>query len=193
MSESTAIQKKDEVRREIKIVQDDGAFSNLLDTAKFEHMYRVANLFSESTMIPEHYRKQPGNCFIAVQMAVRLGVDPFMFMQRTYVVHGKPGMEAQLAIALMNTSGLFQDAIDYEAHCDVPDDPFDPSYRVRAWAVRKSTGKVITGPWIDWPLVKGEGWEKKEGSKWKTMPGMMFIYRAATFLGACIALNGSWA
>lgn len=186
MSESKAITTQDQAptRKEIRVVQDTGEFANLLDTAKFEHLYRVAGIFSESTMIPDHYRKQIGNCFIAVQMAVRMGIDPFMFMQRSYVVHGKPGIEAQLAIALINTSGLFENALDYEIHCDDPDgDPFDPSYRVRAWATRKATGKVVLGPWVDWPLVEGEGWQKKEGSKWKTMPGIMFQYRAATFFG----------
>ena len=159
---------------------DDSQFANLLDTGKFEHMYRVAQLFSSSQMIPAHYQNQAANCFIAVQMAVRLGVDPFMFMQNTYIVHGRPGMEAKLAIALINTSGMFQDTLDYEIEGD---DPSKQDYRVRAFAVRRSSGKKILGPWIDWKLVKSERWDSTNGSKWKTMPGQMFCYRAAMFFG----------
>lgn len=169
--------------RQIVRVQDDSQFSMMLDTGKFEHMQRVATLFASSTMIPEHYRGNLGNCFIAMQMAVRLGMDPFMFMQKSYIVHGKPGLEAQLCIALMNSSGIFSDAIDYEKQGDDPDDAFDPSYRVRAWAIRESTGKRVNGPWIDWKLVTAEGWKDKPGSKWKTMPEQMFMYRAAAFFG----------
>lgn len=169
--------------RRIVPVSDESAFSNLLDTARFEHMQRIANIFSASTMIPEHYRGNLGNCFIALQMSVRLGVDPFMFMQSSYIVHGKPGMEAKLAIALINSSGLFVDALDFEVQGDEPDDAFDPSYRVRAFAVRKSTEKRVNGIWIDWKLVKAEGWFDKAGSKWKTMPEQMFMYRAASFFG----------
>ncbi len=184
MTQALANTEAQSPRKEIQRVIDTSEFANLLDTNKFEHMYRVASLFSDSTMIPEHYRKQIGNCFIAIQMAVRMGVDPFHFMQRSYVVHGKPGIEAQLAIALINTSGLFENSLDYEIHCDDADgNPFDPSYRVRAFATHKATGKMVLGPWVDWPLVDGEGWAKRDGSKWKTMPGIMFRYRAATFFG----------
>ena len=166
-----------------RVVNDDSEFSMMLDTGKFEHLQRLAKLFCSSTLIPEHFRGEEnlGNCFIAIQMAVRLRVDPLMFMQKSYIVQGKPGMEAQLAIALVNSSGLFKDPIEYQVQCDVADDPFDPSYMVRAYAVRTSTGKRIDGPWIDWKMVKAEGWFDKKGSKWQTMPAVMFMYRAATF------------
>ena len=164
------------------VVNDEGPFANWLDTARFEHIVRIAQAFAGSTIIPEHYRGQPGNCMIATQMAVRLGVDPLMFMQKSYVVNGKPGIEAQLAIALVNSSGIFADALDYEvAGGDNPRYSEKSEYRVRAFAVRRSTGKTVYGPWIDWPLVKAEGWLEKKGSKWATMPSLMFMYRAASF------------
>lgn len=159
---------------------DNGQFANLLDTSKFEHMWRVATLFSKSQMVPAHYQNQPENCFIAVQMSVRLQLDPFMFMQNTYIVHGKPGMEAKLAIALINSSGLFADSLDYETDGD---DPNDKGFRVRCVAVRRSTGKEICGPWIGWDMVKAEKWDGRTDSKWRTMPGLMFQYRAAMFFG----------
>lgn len=159
---------------------DESPFANLLDTGKFEHMWRVASLFAKSQLVPAHFREKPEDCFIATQMAIRLGVDPMMMMQNTYIVQGKPGMQAVLAIALINSSGLFENSIDYEVEGSNP--KVDP-YRVRAWAVRKSTGKRVDGPWIDWSVVKAEGWDKKGGSKWMTIPGLMFMYRAAAWFG----------
>lgn len=159
-------------------VIDDSQFENLLDSKRFEHMWRVGKLFAASDLVPPHYQNKPENCFLATQASVRLGIDPLMFMQNTCIVHNKPGMEAKLVIALINSSGLFRDSLDYEVEGD---DATKPDYRVRAWAVRKSTGKVIYGPWIDWKLVKAEGWDKKNGSKWLTMPAQMFHYRAAAF------------
>jgi hypothetical protein len=161
-------------------VHDEGPFSNLLDSGRFGHMWRIAQVFSKSNLVPAHFQAHPEDCFIGCQMAVRLGVDPFMFLQNTYVVHGRPGMEAKLAIALINSSGLFADSLDYEV---VGDDPFDPAYKVRAFATRRSTGRVIQGPWVDWRLVKAERWDQRDGSKWKSMPSLMFQYRAATFFG----------
>src|SRR5665213_2927087 len=88
--------------REIRVVADDGEFANLLDTSRFEHMQRVAAVFASSTIIPEHYRGNVGNCFIALQMSTRLKVDPFMFMQNTHVVYGTPGMDAKPVTALIH-------------------------------------------------------------------------------------------
>lgn len=170
---------KPEAEAKRLLVSDDSPFSNLLDTSKFEHLWRVAKLFAASKLVPQHFQGQPENCFIAVQMAVRLGVDPFMFMQNTYIVYGRPGMEAKLAIALVNSSGLFKDSLDYEIAGGA--DPFGDNYKVRAFAERKTTGKRVEGPWIDWNLVRAEKWDAKDGSKWKTMPAQMFQYRAATF------------
>jgi hypothetical protein len=101
-----------------------------------------------------------------------------MFLQNSYIVHGRPAMEAKLVQSLVNHSGLFEDPLEYEV---VGDDPEKPDYKVRAHATRKSTGTVLYGPWITWKIVKGEGWDSKSGSKWKTIPEVMFGYRAASW------------
>lgn len=161
-------------------VEDSSQFANLLDSNKFGQLWRVATLFADSQMVPAHFQKKPADCFIAAQMAMRMGVDPFMFMQNTYIVHGRPGLEAKLAIALINSSGLFTDSLDYEIEGT---NPKDAKYRVRAFATRKSTNRVVYGTWVDWDTVRAEQWDSKPGSKWKTIPGLMFQYRAATFFG----------
>ncbi len=162
------------------IVQDDGVFADLMDTGRFEHLWRVAKVFAASNMVPQAFRGKPEDCLIACQMALRLKVDPFMLMQATYVVYGKPGMEAKLAIALINTSGLFKGGLRYER---VGEDAAKQSYKCRAYGVRADTGETVHGPWITWEIVKKERWDQKEGSKWMTIPSLMFDYRAATWFG----------
>lgn len=161
-------------------IVDTGDFANFMDTARFEHLWRIATLFSKTELVPTHYRGKPENCLIAIEMAMRMGVAPLPFLQNTYIVHGRPGIEAKLAISLINSSGMFVDSLDYEVEGD---DPHKDGYRVRAYAVKRSTGKTVLGPWVDWEMVKKEGWLGKEGSKWKTMPAIMFAYRAAMFFG----------
>lgn len=162
------------------IVHDSGEFSALLDTGKFEQLWRIATIFANSQLVPAAFQGKKENCFLGLQMAFRLGVDPMMLLQNTYFVGNKPGMESKFIIALINSSGLFKDPIDWEIEGE---DAKNQAYRVRAYAERKETGKVCKGPWIDWAMVKAEGWESKAGSKWKTMPGQMFLYRAAAFFG----------
>lgn len=162
------------------VVQDSSEFSSMLDTGRFEQLWKVACVFADSQLVPAHYQKNKSNCFLGLQMAFRLGVDPMMLMQNTFIIGGRPGMESKMIIALINSSGMFVDPLDYEIEGS---DPKAQNYRVRAFATRKGTKKTVYGPWIDWSMVKAEGWDSKGGSKWKTIPGQMFCYRAAAFFG----------
>jgi hypothetical protein len=177
-STTTAIEKKE--HKQVIVVSDSGPLSHILDTGKFEHLWRVSNLLSKSSMVPTHFQNQPENCFLVVQIAARRAIDPFMLLQRSYVIAGKPAFEAQIAIAFINTSGLYKGGLRYQVEGDSPS---KDDYRVRAYATPVDSGDVVYGPWIDWKLVKGEGWDQKGGSKWKTMPAQMFLYRAAVFFG----------
>ena len=42
-------------------------------------------------------------------------------------------------------------------------------------------GRRVTGIKVDMNMVNAEGWNKKPGSKWVTMPQVMLRYRAASF------------
>jgi hypothetical protein len=140
--------------------------------------YRFAQMVARSRIVPVNYQNQPDNCLVAIDLSLRWGVSWLVVMQHVYMVHDRPALDAALCIALVNKSGIFVDPIEYEVEGD---DPRKDDYRVRAYAVRKSTGKKLFGPWIDWLLVKGEGWDQKQGSKWKSMPDQMFHYRAAAW------------
>ncbi len=51
----------------------------------------------------------------------------------------------------------------------------------RAVAKDRSTGEECIGTLITMKLANEEGWTKKNGSKWLTMPEQMLCYRAAAF------------
>jgi len=176
MSEKEETQIEKRISDKDKLVSvDDSSFSSLMDTARFDHLWRVANLFSKSDLVPSHYKNKPENCMITCQMAMRLSLEPLMLMQNTYIVHGRPGMEGKLVIALVNTRGPFTGPIEWEF-----DDEENPK-RCTAFAIHKVTNKVCKAT-ITWKMVEAEGWSKKEGSKWLTLPAQMFRYRSAVFL-----------
>ena len=152
--------------------------SNGLMPTNIDDGYRFAQMVSRSRMIPANYQNQPDNCLVAIDLSLRWGVSWLVVMQHVYMVHDRPALDAALCIALTNNSGIFVDPIKYEVEGD---DARKDDYRVRAYATRKSTGKVLKGPWIDWKLIRGEGWDKKSGSKWNSMADQMFHYRAASW------------
>jgi len=143
-----------------------------------EEAWRLSEALAQSGLVPDTYKGKPRDCLIALDLAGRLGVSWLAIMQSVYSVHGRLGMESKLVASLINTSGLFTDPLDYEI---AGNDPDKTDYKVRAFATRKSTGKVLYGPWITWKMVSAEGWDSKSGSKWKTIADVMFHYRAASW------------
>lgn len=170
--------------------------SIFFNVAKFEQAQRIARMFADSTMVPDHFRGNIGNCMIGLNYAARIGADPFMVLQTMYIVHGRPGVEAKLVEAVINYSSKYSEPLQYE-WLDENDEPTtrkdvlvgkkDES-GCQAWTVERKSGKKVIGPKITWALVKAEGWYDKPGpdktiktNKWRTMPEMMFYYRAASW------------
>ena len=142
----------------------------------FELMQRIAKAFSTADLVPKQYQGNLANCMIALDMAQRMGANPLQVMQNLYIVHGTPGWSSKFLIATINTCGRYS-TLRYEWRGEKG----TPDYGCRAWAIERETGERLDGIWVDWAMVNAEGWASKNGSKWKTMPDQMFIYRAAAF------------
>lgn len=177
MSETDKATKREPVTVSSEALALAPSASLWLDRGAFEHVQRIAIMLSESDMVPDHFRKKTANCAIAVQLAMRLDVDPFALMQRLYMVHGKPGIEAQVVIALVNRRGPFTGPIEWE----FAGQPGTDSRQCTAFATLRASGRRAEVT-IGWATVKAEGWLDKAGSKWKTMPDQMFRYRTAAWL-----------
>lgn len=148
--------------------------SLLFDAGRFEHAQRVSKMLASSTMVPDHFRNNIGNCVIALNYAHRAGIDPFMAMQKMYVIHGKPAVETQLQIALFNKGGRFS-PLKYRMSGE------GDKKTCIAVATDLETKEVVEGPPVSIEMAKAEGWYGKSGSKWKTLPDLMLRYRAAAF------------
>lgn len=142
----------------------------------FELAQRGAKLLATSTLVPKEYQNNIANCVIALNMANRMNADPLMVMQNLYMVHGKPGWSSQFLIATFNTCGRFS-ALRYEWVGERGTD----EWGCRACAFEKATGELLMGALVTMGLAKEEGWVSKQGSKWKTMPEQMLMYRASSF------------
>jgi hypothetical protein len=139
----------------------------------WELAQRIGKAFASSSLVPQAYRENLANCIVALEMANRMGASPLMVMQNLYIVHGNPGWSSKFLIASFNQCGRFS-ALRYEWNAD--------RTACRAWAVERATGERIEGPQVSVAMAKEEGWSTKAGSKWKTMPELMLMYRAAAFL-----------
>ena len=143
-------------------------------------LWRLAQMYAQSAIVPEIYQGKPNDCFIACQMAMRLRIDPFAYMQHSYVVYGRPGVEAKLGVAMLNMSGKIKGRIRYEHHGEL-DNHSDPNRACTAIVVDADSGEERKMT-VTWQMAINEGWVEKKGSKWKTIPLVMFQYRSASWL-----------
>ncbi len=150
--------------------------AGFFDLQAFELIQRVSKAFASSDLVPRQFQGNLANCMIAMDMAQRIGANPLMVMQNLYVVHGTPSWSSKFLVATINACGRFS-ALRYEWRGE----PGSNEYGCRAWALEKATGERLDGIWVTWKMVKAEGWDSKNGSKWNTMPDQMFLYRAAAF------------
>jgi hypothetical protein len=162
-----------EQKTEVANYRETAVMPGFNSNANWELAQRVAKAFAASTLVPAHYQQNLPNCLIALEMANRMGASPLMVMQSLYVVHGSPGWSSKFLVACFNQCGRFT-SLRYDWDAD--------RKGCRAWAIEKATGERIEGPKVTVDMAKDEGWSTKSGSKWKTMPELMLMYRAAAFL-----------
>ena len=142
---------------------------------EFETLQRQAKMYAQSTIVPATYAGNVGNCAIALDMAKRLCAMPLTVMQNLYIVHGMPAFSTKFLVACINASKRFS-PLRYEFR--------DEDTACRCYAYEKSDREhtdPLYGDWITMEMADAEGWSKKNGSKWKTMPTQMLRYRAAAF------------
>ena len=153
------------------------AATNLLQNSKLlNQIFKLSNIYADSSMVPDAYRGKPNNCFIALELASRMDVSPVLVMQNLYIVQGKPSWAGQACKALIDGSGKFKDS-EYVMTGSLE----DGTRGCYLQAVNAKTGKLIKGTEITLKMAANEGWSSKSGSKWKTMPEQMLKYRAAAF------------
>ena len=146
------------------------------DTEMLTQAWKCAGFLGQSALVPETYKGHPENCLIALDLANRSGMSPLTVMQNLYIVKGKPAWAGQFAIALVNASRRFSK-------------PLRPVFfgdeGTASWGCYMETedleGKKVVGSKITIQMAKDEGWIDKAGSKWKTMPEQMLMYRAGAF------------
>ena len=158
----------------ILVVPESHEMSSWLNPAIMEAIQRTAKILAASQIIPARYQGKVADCFIALQVSKRLGVDVMAYMENSYVVHGKAGIEAKLAIALMNRSGLFASRINWKL------DGQGDDRQATCYAYMKESGELVEET-VTMKMAKAEGWVS-QNKKWSTMPDVMLRYRSATFL-----------
>jgi len=148
----------------------------------FEEAQRIAKALASSTLIPPAFQGQQGfaNCLVALEIANRMRISPFLAMQHLHVINGRPSWSSSFIIAMVNGCGRFS-PLRFEISGE------GDSLACYARSTDLASEQELKGPTITMAMAKKEGWSTKPGSKWATMPDLMIRYRAAAFWGRLYA------
>jgi hypothetical protein len=104
---------------------------------------------------------------------MRLNISPIFLMQRMSVVKGKPVVEGQLVIALINQRGPFKEALHFEYSGKGED------RSCTCIAVRKDNDRECSST-ASVAMAKAAGWWERN-PLWRSLTDQMLAYRAAMF------------
>lgn len=69
---------------------------------------QLAEILSNSSIVPKDYQGNPGNVFVAMQWGAEIGLAPMQAMQNIAVINGRPSIWGDAMLALVRASGLLE-------------------------------------------------------------------------------------
>jgi hypothetical protein len=144
-------------------------------------VFDMGKMLATSQLVPAAYAGKPMDCAIAIDIANRLNVPPLFVLQNLYVVKGRPSWSGQACIAILNNKFS---SIKFNFTGEKGTDT-----RGCYVTAKGKDGAELTGAEVNIAMAKGEGWFGKDGSKWRTMPEQMLMYRSASFFARTYAPN----
>ncbi|HFV2418380.1 TPA: RecT family recombinase [Escherichia coli] len=138
-----------------------GTAATIFSPDGLNQLMKFAEVMAQSRVtVPAHLAGKPADCMAVAMQAAQWGMNPFAVAQKTHVVNGTLGYEAQLVNAVISTMSPTKDRINYEW--------FGPWERVIGKFVEKTSknGNPYIAP--GWTLKDEEGCGVRV---WATMKG----------------------
>lgn len=87
----------------------------LMNDTSMDKLERLAGLMASGrATVPQHLKGSAGDCFAIALQSMQWGMNPFTVAQKTHLINGTLGYEAQLVAAVINSSGIVMDRFNFE-------------------------------------------------------------------------------
>jgi hypothetical protein len=172
----------------------------------YDKSLEICTALSRSNLVPKDFQGKPENILIAMEISQRTNSSLLAVMQSLNIIQGRPTFGSKYIIAAINSTGKFS-PLRFQFEDEDSEREVTFSYTVwengnkskregktkiknrkcKAYCTDKSTGETLYSPEVSLEMAVQEGWYTKDGSKWKTMPELMLMYRSATMFGGIYA------
>ena len=127
-----------------------------LSPQTFEQALTFSNYLADSDMVPKDFKGKPGNCLVAIQWGMEIGLKPLQAMQNIAVINGRPSLWGDAVIALVRSSPLCEYIIEeddgHTATCKVKRRGEPEQSRSFSMDDAKAAGLLgKQGPWTQYP------------------------------------------
>lgn len=127
-----------------------------LSPQTFEQALTFANYLADSDMVPKDFKGKPGNCLIAMQWGMEIGLKPLQALQNIAVINGRPSLWGDSIIALARNSPLCEYILEEDdgrtATCRIK--RRGEAEQQRTFSVDDAKQAGLTGkqgPWTQYP------------------------------------------
>ena len=133
--------------------------------------------------VPAHLSGKPADCLAIALQAAQWGMNPYAVAQKTHLVNGTLGYEAQLVNAVITSSTAVQGRFKYEYSGNW--DTFRPGDKnsnaekglcVRVGAVLRGEAEITWGEWLYLEFIT-----TRNSPLWKTAPKQQIAYLAVKY------------
>lgn len=138
----------------------------VLSNDTMEKAFRMAELMaSGKSTVPRHLQGSPADCMAVTLQALQWNMSPFAVAQKTHIVNGTLGYEAQLVNAVLQSTGAIVGEFEYEYQGTGND------LQCRVGAIPRGKGAIKWGEWLSIKDVT-----TKNSPLWKTNPKQQMGY-----------------
>jgi len=134
----------------------------------FSEAVEFSKMLANSAFVPKDFRGKPGEIIAAIQFGFELGVGPMQALQNIAVINGKPSVYGDLALALVQASGLLE-------YIEESDDGHKATCKVQ----RKGEPKPHVATFSDDDAKRASLFGKQ--GPWTQYPARMRMFRARGF------------
>lgn len=166
MNKNLAVLHQENTETSIVAQPDFGSQGLLADFEKVRAMQELANIMATAKVtVPQHLAGKAGDCLAVVMQAAQWKMNPFAVAQKTHVVNGTLGYEAQLVNAVVKSSGAIAGHFHYEYQGE------GANVACRVGAVIRGNKDITWGEWLSASTVT-----TKNSPLWKTNPKQQLGY-----------------
>lgn len=139
----------------------------VLSNDTMDKAFRMAELMASGrSTVPKHLQGSPADCMAVTLQALQWNMSPFAVAQKTHLVNGTLGYEAQLVNAVLQSTGAIVGDFEYEYQGSGPND-----LKCRVGAIPRGKTEIKWGEWLSITEVT-----TKNSPLWKTNPRQQMGY-----------------